>query len=62
LAPWKGILIKNITKQQQYQHFFTWGHSKWNNPKIVFSIIFKLGKLVEDYHLLLPSIPLEGVD
>jgi hypothetical protein len=29
-------------------------------PKKVFLIVFKFDQLVEDYHLLLPSKPLEG--
>jgi hypothetical protein len=35
------------------------GSLKMELPKKVILIFFKLGKLVEDYHLLLPSKPLE---
>jgi hypothetical protein len=49
-ARWKGILIENIYKNKKTK----------NCPKIIFLIFFKHDKLVENYHLLLPSKPLEG--
>jgi hypothetical protein len=47
-------------KKQEKQLFFYLGSLKMELPKSVFLIFFKLGKLVEDYQLLLPSKPLEG--
>jgi hypothetical protein len=47
-------------KNNNNNFFFTWGHWKWNCPKTVFLIFFKLYKLLEDYHLLLLSKLLEG--
>jgi hypothetical protein len=45
--------IKKITTTTTF--FITWGDQKWNDPKTVFLIFFKLDKLVEDYQVLLPS-------
>jgi hypothetical protein len=44
----------------EQQLFFYLVGLKMELPKNQFLIFFKLNKLVEDYHLLLPSKPLEG--
>jgi hypothetical protein len=62
-ARWKGILIENIPKNSNSNNdfFFYLGSLNMELPKKKgFFIFFKLCKLVEDYHLLLPSKPLEG--
>jgi hypothetical protein len=61
-ARWKGISIDNFTKMKNNNNIFLFyfGLLKWNYPKNVFLIFFKFGQLVEDYHLPLPSKPLEG--
>jgi hypothetical protein len=61
----KGILIENLTKIENKKNnnnnfLFYLGSLKMELPKNLFLILFKLGKLVEDYHLLLPLKPLEG--
>jgi hypothetical protein len=49
-------------EKQQQQLFCLLGSLKMELPKKhIFLIFFKLGKLVEDYHLLHLSKPLEGV-
>jgi hypothetical protein len=53
---WKGFLIENITNTRKCTTTTQNGISQ----NSVFLIFFKLGKLVEDYHLLLSSKPLEG--
>jgi hypothetical protein len=54
-ARWKGLLIKKYYKirKKNYNFFY---------PNLFFFIFFQLGKMkmVEDYHLLLLSKPLEG--
>jgi hypothetical protein len=51
-------------KKQQQQLFFSIGVTENGTQKTlplnVFLIFFKLGKVVEDYHFLLLSKPLEG--
>jgi hypothetical protein len=49
-------------EKQQQQHFFVLLGVTENRitQNYVFFIFFKFGKVVEDYHLLFPSKPLEG--
>jgi hypothetical protein len=60
-ARWKGILIENITKIRKTTtiFFYLLGVTENGITQKTFLIFFKLGKLIEDYHLLLPSKPLE---
>jgi hypothetical protein len=59
---WKGILIENIIiiKNNNNNFIFYLRSLKMEFLKKVFLIFFKVSKLVDDYHLLLPSKPLEG--
>jgi hypothetical protein len=56
-ALWKGNLIENLKKQHQ---LFQLGVTENGISQNRFLIFFKLGKLVEEYYILLPSKPLEG--